>query len=76
MYLDRWVTASKPINVPIPAKTKVLIGTPDNDYKVLVKSLSADIVSAEVLDTPPKSKHFRKGDCVLFHKDNILKKIE
>jgi len=73
MSLDEWKIRSRALPIRIPKiEEKVVIGTYNNKYWVLVKSLSKDLVRGKVISTPPEDKHFQKGDDVVFHMDNIL----
>lgn len=77
MYLDHWRISSKPIDIPIVKKSKVLIGTPTSTYNAtIIESSSSDLFKARLISTPPLAKHFKKGDLLMIHKDNILQKIE
>lgn len=72
MFLDNWIAASKPISIPVRKQTIIVVGTPNNKYKVLVESLSDEIIRGAVLNTPPFGKHYEKGDRIIVHRDNIL----
>ena len=74
MFLDKWQTASKPINIPVVKKTRVVVSTPNHNYVVIVDSVSEDLVNGTVLTTPSPDKHFCKGDKIMFHRDNIIKR--
>lgn len=72
--IDEWRQRpqnSDPIKIPI-RKENVLIGTYKNNYIVEVESISRELLHGKILNTPPKDKHFKKGDCVIFHMDHIL----
>lgn len=71
--LDEWIDNGKTKPIHIPKKdSKIVIGTYKNTYMVRVKSVSKDLVRGNIINTPPSYKHFRKGDDVIFHIDNIL----
>ena len=73
MSLDEWRIRSPTIPIRTPKKKEhVVIGTPLTEYKILVESVSQDLVIGILINTPPKAKHFRKGDNIMFHVDNIL----
>lgn len=76
MYLDSWRVASTPIDIPILRQSRVVIGTPTGSYNALVESISVDLFKCKLLSTPPAYKHFKKGDDVVIHRDNILQKID
>jgi len=74
MSLDQWRERSPSIPICIPGRgQEVVIGTFYNDYTIRIKSISDAIVRGNVLNTPPKNKHFKKGDDVIFHMDQILR---
>lgn len=71
--LDLWRERSRSVPIHIPRKGEnVVIGTFTHEYMIKVCSISKAIVRGSVLNTPPKYKHFEKGDEVIFHIDNIL----
>lgn len=76
MFLDQWRVASKPIDIPISNKSRIIVGTPTSTYNVQVETFSSDLLHCRLISTPSQTKHFQKGDMVLIHKDNILKKID
>lgn len=71
--LDEWRKRSNPLPINIPSKKEnVLIGTHKNNYIIEIESISRELLQGKVLNTPPKDKHFKKGDRVIFHMDHIL----
>lgn len=71
--LDEWRKRSNTIPIKIPLKKEnVKIGTFKNDYIIEVEGISRELLHGKVINTPPKDKHFKKGDGVIFHMDHIL----
>ena len=74
MSLDLWRERSKSIPISIPQVGEdIVIGTLQNEYIINVASVSNAIVCGKLVNTPPKEKHYRKGDSIICHVDNILK---
>ena len=71
IYIDEWKQSTSPIRIP-KKEENVIIGTYKNTYSILVSNVSKDIVQGKVISSPPKDKHFKKGDKVIFHLQNIL----
>lgn len=74
MSLDLWRERSKSIPIHIPKiGDDIIIGTYKNEYTIKVANVSKAIVCGNLVNTPPKEKHYRKGDSIICHIDNILK---
>lgn len=73
MYLDSFHTRTTPIDIPKNKKIeKVHLKTMSGEVVVSPASISQEILTGYVRNTPPPSKLYKKGDKVLFHKDNII----
>jgi type IV secretory pathway VirB9-like protein len=77
MYLDKWyMNPSKPIDIPVKKKMNVKLMTRSGDIDVNISSYNEDLISGYVNKTPPSTKIYKKGDKVMFHKDNIIDYIK
>jgi hypothetical protein len=74
-YLDSWRSASVPIDIPIKQIKKVELKTGSGTIVVKPCSYNCELITGYVDTTPPENKEYKKGDKVMFHRDNIIKCI-
>lgn len=80
MYLDCWVSKTDPIAIPRMKKDDkntikectFELNTGSGDVYVTPCSMNSDLITGHVKCTPPKNKLYKKGDKVMFHKDNVI----
>jgi hypothetical protein len=72
MFMDGWISNSKPIDIPIKKNMKVALMTNSCDVQVCISSINGDLVSGYLAETPPKPKHYVRGDKIIFHACNIF----
>jgi uncharacterized protein YegJ (DUF2314 family) len=74
IYIDQWRSSTKPIDIPKGKNVhRVSLRTAsDENVVVLPVSFNGDLGTGVVENTPPMVKHYKKGDRVLFHRENII----
>ena len=73
MYLDNFYTRATPIDIPKNKKIdKLHLNTFSGEVIVSPSSVSYELITGYVRNTPPPTKRYKKGDKILFHKDNIM----
>ena len=80
IYLDQWKTniynRSNPIDIPSNKRVeKIQLQSNSGDIIVIPNSFikeNKELIVGIVDNTPPKTKHYKKGDKVMFHKDNVI----
>lgn len=76
IYLDCWLSKTEPIEIPNTQKKtlectfELLTGS--GHIYVTPCSIHYDLIIGHVKYTPPKNKEYKKGDKVMFHKDNVI----
>ena len=70
---------TQPIDIPVNKRSiqvneKIVfeLKTGSGDILVVPCSVHNDLITGFVTNTPPQSKHYKKGDKVMFHKHNVI----
>jgi hypothetical protein len=74
-YLDSWRSAAVPIDIPLGQIKKVELKTGSGSIVVKPSSFNCELITGYIDKTPPANKQYKKGDKVMFHRDNIIKCI-
>lgn len=74
IYIDSWASSTKPIDIPKGKKVNRVSLRTESAENVIVMPISfnEDLCTGVVENTPPLFKHYKKGDRVMFHRDNII----
>jgi uncharacterized protein YegJ (DUF2314 family) len=74
IYIDSWASSTKPIDIPKGKKlNRVSLRTASaENIVVLPVSYNEELCTGVVENTPPVCKPYKKGDRVMFHRENII----
>ena len=74
IYLDQFKCNSLPINIPKDGKNEYKIRVSTISMKeifLVTNDISDNLIIGCIVNTPPESKKYAKGDKILIHSDHI-----